>query len=143
MSDPNALTQNPKWNPKSKFRNIISKLRSIFIIHAVIAKVMQILTLGVLILSYNVCYILIDNNIMGGINVTNSNNLKMFRLNKRLSQKQLADKTGLSISSIAKIEQGVRNPSYKAADKICVVLDAPLEEVFPSYKRECPYPRTM
>jgi transcriptional regulator with XRE-family HTH domain len=104
---------------------------------------MQILTLGVLILSYNVCYILIDNNIMGGINVTNSNNLKMFRLNKRLSQKQLADKTGLSISSIAKIEQGVRNPSYKAADKICVVLDAPLEEVFPSYKRECPYPRTM
>ncbi len=50
------------------------------------------------------------------------NNIKKYRLQKNLTQKDLANATGLSQGYISGLEKGIRNPSLKALDKIAVCL---------------------
>jgi transcriptional regulator with XRE-family HTH domain len=49
-------------------------------------------------------------------------NLKRIRKIKGLTQKQLAEKVGVSSNFIANIEQGKRNPSLEVVEKISTVL---------------------
>ncbi|MBQ7605442.1 MAG: helix-turn-helix transcriptional regulator [Firmicutes bacterium] len=49
------------------------------------------------------------------------------RARKGISQKELADATGIDQSDISKIERGVANPSIKTLQRIAEALDAELQ----------------
>ena len=52
----------------------------------------------------------------------NGKKLSEIRMERGLSRSDLANKIGMSKSSIVKYETGVANPSDKVADKICMIL---------------------
>ncbi|MBE6723774.1 MAG: helix-turn-helix transcriptional regulator [Ruminococcaceae bacterium] len=58
------------------------------------------------------------------------NNLKETRIEKRLSQQQLADLVGVSRNTISSIETGQFNPTAKLALILCIALDKKFEELF-------------
>ncbi len=56
--------------------------------------------------------------------------LKLARTKKDLTQKDLAERIGVSRQTINAIEKGEYNPTIKLCLKICWVLDARLDELF-------------
>ena len=58
------------------------------------------------------------------------NNLKKCRMEKNLSQSQLAELVGVSRNTISSIETGQFNPTAKLALILCVALDKKFEELF-------------
>ena len=58
------------------------------------------------------------------------NNLKKIRMEKGLSQAQLADMVGVSRNTISSIETGQFNPTAKLALVLCVALETKFEELF-------------
>ena len=58
------------------------------------------------------------------------NNLKAIRLEKNISQQQLADMVGVSRNTISSIETGQFNPTAKLALIICIALDKRFEDIF-------------
>ncbi len=58
------------------------------------------------------------------------NNLKACRIEKGLSQQQLADLVGVSRNTISSIETGQFNPTAKLALILCTALDRKFEELF-------------
>ena len=58
------------------------------------------------------------------------NNLKAIRLEKNISQQQLADMVGVSRNTISSIETGQFNPTAKLALILCIALDKKFEELF-------------
>lgn len=58
------------------------------------------------------------------------NRLKEARLEKDLSQSQLAELVGVSRNTISSIETGQFNPTAKLALILCVALDKKFEELF-------------
>lgn len=50
-------------------------------------------------------------------------NLKEVRNKSNLTQKELANRVGVSFQVISKYESGTRQPSLETFDKICDVLD--------------------
>ena len=58
------------------------------------------------------------------------NNLKTIRVEKKLSQAQLAEMVGVSRNTISSIETGQFNPTAKLALTLCIALDKKFEELF-------------
>ncbi|MFW6319239.1 MAG: helix-turn-helix transcriptional regulator [Bacillota bacterium] len=58
------------------------------------------------------------------------NNIKVSRVEKSLTQDQLATLVGVSRQTIGSIEKGQFNPTAKLALIICIVLDKKFEELF-------------
>ena len=58
------------------------------------------------------------------------NNLKAMRLEKNISQQQLADMVGVSRNTISSIETGQFNPTAKLALILCIALDKKFEDIF-------------
>ena len=58
------------------------------------------------------------------------NNLKQIRLEKSISQLQLAEMVGVSRNTISSIETGQYQPTAKLAYVICIALEKKFEEVF-------------
>ena len=58
------------------------------------------------------------------------NNLKEIRIEKNISQQQLADIVGVSRNTISSIETGQFNPTAKLALILCVALDKRFEDIF-------------
>ena len=58
------------------------------------------------------------------------NNLKAIRLEKNISQQQLADMVGVSRNTISSIETGQFNPTAKLALIFCIALDKKFEDIF-------------
>lgn len=58
------------------------------------------------------------------------NNLKEIRIEKKLSQLDLANIVGVSRNTISSIETGKYYPTAKLALVICVALDKKFEDVF-------------
>ena len=58
------------------------------------------------------------------------NRLKEIRVEKHLSQQQLADLVGVSRNTISSIETGQFCPTAKLALVICIALDKKFEELF-------------
>ena len=58
------------------------------------------------------------------------NRLKEARMEKKLSQAQLAELVGVSRNTISSIETGQFNPTAKLALVLCIALDKKFEEVF-------------
>lgn len=50
---------------------------------------------------------------------------------KSMTQKEVAEKTGVHPNTIAKIEQGIQNPSFPTTKKLMKVLDLSLSD-FPT-----------
>ena len=60
-----------------------------------------------------------------------SNNIRKLRFFKdEMTQKDLADKVGVTRQTIVAIENAKYSPSLELAFRIAYVLDTPLEEVF-------------
>ena len=55
---------------------------------------------------------------------------KLARIKKDLTQKDLAEKIGVSRQTINAIEKGEYNPTIKLCLKICWELDTQLDELF-------------
>ena len=58
------------------------------------------------------------------------NNLRSIRMEKNISQQQLADMVGVSRNTISSIETGQFNPTAKLALIICIALDKKFEDIF-------------
>ncbi len=58
------------------------------------------------------------------------NNLKTIRVEKKLSQAQLAEMVGVSRNTISSIETGQFNPTAKLALILCIALDKKFEDLF-------------
>ena len=58
------------------------------------------------------------------------NNQKKVRLEKKLSQMQLANMVGVSRNTISSIETGQFNPTAKLALILCIALDKKFEDLF-------------
>ena len=58
------------------------------------------------------------------------NRLKEARMEKKLSQAQLAELVGESRNTISSIETGQFNPTAKLALVLCIALDKKFEELF-------------
>lgn len=58
------------------------------------------------------------------------NRLKEVRMEKGLSQNQLAEMVGVSRNTISSIETGQFNPTAKLALILCIALDNKFEELF-------------
>ena len=58
------------------------------------------------------------------------NNLKAIRLEKNISQQQLADMVGVSRNTISSVETGQFNPTAKLALILCIALDKKFEDIF-------------
>ncbi len=58
------------------------------------------------------------------------NRLKEARLEKKLSQNQLAEMVGVSRNTISSIETGQFNPTAKLALTLGIALDKKFEELF-------------
>jgi putative transcriptional regulator len=60
-----------------------------------------------------------------------SNNIRTLRFNhNEMTQKELADKVGVTRQTIIAIEKGEYSPSLELAFRIARVFKSPLEEVF-------------
>lgn len=59
-----------------------------------------------------------------------NNNLKEVRIEKKLSQSQLAEMVGVSRNTISSIETGQFSPTAKLALILCIALDKKFEELF-------------
>lgn len=57
-------------------------------------------------------------------------NLKNYRLKKKLSQAELAEKVGVRRETISLLEKAKYNPSLKLAMTIAAVLSVTVEELF-------------
>ncbi len=58
------------------------------------------------------------------------NNVKKTRVEKGLSQQELADMVGVSRNTISSIETGQFSPTAKLALVICMALEKKFEELF-------------
>ena len=58
------------------------------------------------------------------------NNLREIRIEKDISQQQLADIVGVSRNTISSIETGQFNPTAKLALILCIALDRKFEDIF-------------
>lgn len=58
------------------------------------------------------------------------NNVKKTRVEKGLSQHELADMVGVSRNTISSIETGQFSPTAKLALVICIALEKKFEELF-------------
>ncbi len=59
-----------------------------------------------------------------------SNKLKLARVEKNLTQDDLANLAGVSRQTIGSIETGKFNPTAKLALILCIILDKKFEEIF-------------
>lgn len=57
-------------------------------------------------------------------------NIKKYRIEKKLSQEDLADKTGLHRTYISSVERGQRNISLKNIEKIAEALEIEVYKLF-------------
>jgi transcriptional regulator with XRE-family HTH domain len=52
-------------------------------------------------------------------------NVRRLRAKKRLSQKALADKVGISVSYVSMLERGQRSPPLETIEKVAKALSVP------------------
>ncbi len=57
-------------------------------------------------------------------------NLKIARIKKEMSQKDLAKKIWVSTQAISDFERGIINPSYETMKKISEALESSVDDIF-------------
>ncbi|HNP21829.1 MAG TPA: helix-turn-helix transcriptional regulator [Panacibacter sp.] len=72
-----------------------------------------------------------DNNNAFAAQMLHSGKLiRKLRIEKKMSQLQLAERCYMQKSSISKLEAGLSNPTVFTLHKISVVLEVPINELF-------------
>lgn len=56
--------------------------------------------------------------------------LKTLRIEKQLTQEELAEITGLSTSFISSMERGINAPSFETLESLAKALDVPVRDLF-------------
>ena len=56
--------------------------------------------------------------------------IKELRKERRMTQDELAEKTGASLNTITSIERGIRSPSIDLLDRISQALQVPIKDLF-------------
>lgn len=56
-------------------------------------------------------------------------NLKQIRKSKNLTRKQISDKLGVSINTVASWEQGIRTPPLKRINDLIKILDVKVSDL--------------
>jgi transcriptional regulator with XRE-family HTH domain len=56
--------------------------------------------------------------------------LREIRLNRGLTQEQLAEKANISLNFLNMVERGVRAPSFDNLDRLAKILQTPVFEFF-------------
>ncbi|MFB9974191.1 helix-turn-helix transcriptional regulator [Allobacillus sp. SKP2-8] len=64
------------------------------------------------------------------------NNVKIARVQRDLTQQQLAEKVGITRQTVSLIEKGKYNPTLKLCLSICDVVNKSLDELFWVEKEE-------
>ena len=62
--------------------------------------------------------------------------IKEIRIKKKFTQREIADKLGVSQPSYAQYENGKRNPKLETLQKIAIALDVPIWELLGLSKQE-------
>lgn len=62
--------------------------------------------------------------------------VRAFRLNRRLTVKELSEQTGLSIGMLSKIENGVTSPSLTTLQALAKALGVPVTALFKRYEED-------
>ena len=70
------------------------------------------------------------NNVFDNLKYLVGTNIRYFRLQKNLSQKQLGEKSGLNMNYIGGVERGERNISLENLLKISIALEISIENLF-------------
>ena len=65
-------------------------------------------------------------------------NIKIARKNKKITQDELAEKTGLSRTSITNIETGKQTPSIQLVMTIAEILDTSVADLLRTDHKRCP-----
>ena len=65
-----------------------------------------------------------------------SRNIKSYRLERGLSQEQLAELSGLHRTYIGSVERGERNISINNIEKICKALNVDVTQLFSEIKND-------
>ena len=69
------------------------------------------------------------------------NRIKEYRQRSHLTQQQLSEKIGVSISTVYQMEKGHKIPSLRNAFKLANFFNVPIEDIFPELVRASPYPK--
>jgi len=75
---------------------------------------------------------------MGGKSKVSNNIRKLRFYHDEMTQKELAEKVGVTRQTIVAIENAKYSPSLELAFRIALVFDSPLEEVFTYYPKDDP-----
>lgn len=67
---------------------------------------------------------------MGHLRQQFAKRLKELREQRSMTQEELAKASGLSVSFIRSVEQGVNAPSFESIEKLAQVLETPIKEFF-------------
>lgn len=67
---------------------------------------------------------------MGSIQIRYGQAVRCARLNKNISQEELADRSGLHRTYISDVELGKRNVSLQSIEKIALALDMDISQIF-------------
>lgn len=70
-----------------------------------------------------------DKNV-SNIKILFGKKIKKYRLQKELSQEQLAEKVGIAVTNMGKIERGESFVTASTLEKLCNVLDVNVKNVF-------------
>lgn len=62
--------------------------------------------------------------------------LKELRAGSGLSQQALADRAGMHVQAVAKLEQGLREPSWATVQALATALDVGVEAFLPKPRRQ-------
>lgn len=57
-------------------------------------------------------------------------NMRKYRIEKDLSQEELAEKAGVHRTYIGSVERGERNITINVMEKICIALERPIIDFF-------------
>lgn len=61
----------------------------------------------------------------------NNNNIRKYREEKEMTQKELAERSEISVGYLCHLERGSRdNPSKEVMKKIAIVLNKSVQEIF-------------
>lgn len=67
---------------------------------------------------------------MSQLKVDFGKRLQQLRREKGITQEQLSNQTDLTVESISNIERGIHGPKFENLEKIALVLDVQVKELF-------------
>jgi len=68
--------------------------------------------------------------------------LSELRKSRQLSLRKLGEELDMHWTTLSSYERGRRTPDIETADKIALYFGVTIEDLFPKYRRQSPYPKS-